>query len=180
VSKAKSPRAETLVARLRAGTVTVTRQDGLVTGIAFGPAGRAKSSAELARALQSVLRGGRVPAALRVDPTGLSEFTRKVLGRCAGIRPGQVMSYAELARAAGRPKAARAVGQVMARNPFPILIPCHRVVGAGRRLTGFGGGIAMKERLLADEGWKFEGRGDARRLKPKAKSQKPRVEGREA
>jgi methylated-DNA-[protein]-cysteine S-methyltransferase len=149
-----------------------------VTGVALGRKG-GRDDRGLAEDLQDVLRGGRIPASLRVDPTGLSEFTREVLGRCAGIRPGQVRTYAELARAAGRPKAARAVGQVMARNPFPVLIPCHRVVGVGRRLTGFGGGVAMKERLLAAEGWEFEGSGVTRRLKPRVKSRRPGANSRE-
>jgi methylated-DNA-[protein]-cysteine S-methyltransferase len=148
----------------------VDSRRGKVTGVTLGSKG-SRDDRSLAEDLGKVLRGGRIPASLRVDPTGLSEFTREVLGRCAGIRPGQVMTYTELARSAGRPKAARAVGQVMAKNPFPILIPCHRVVGAGYRLIGYGGGIAMKERLLAAEGWKFEGRGHARRLKPKVRRQ---------
>ncbi len=67
------------------------------------------------------------------------------------------MTYGELAQAVGRPKAARAVGQVLARNPFPLLIPCHRVVGTGHRLTGFRGGLAWKEYLLAHEGWRIAG-----------------------
>jgi len=87
-----------------------------------------------------------------------------VLGRCAGIRPGEVMSYAELAKAVGHPRAARAVGRVMAGNPFPLLIPCHRVVGSDYSLHGFGGGLGMKEWLLAQEGWQFEGKGGGRRL----------------
>jgi O-6-methylguanine DNA methyltransferase len=148
-----------------------------VTGVTLGRKG-GRDDRGLAEDLRNVLRGGRIPASLRVNPTGLSEFTRRVLGRCAGIRPGQVMTYAELARTAGKPKAARAVGQVMAKNPFPILVPCHRVVGAERRLTGFGGGVAMKERLLAAEGWQFEGSGVTRRLQPRVKNHRSRADER--
>ena len=101
---------------------------------------------------------------MHVDAAQLPEFTRKVLGRCAGIRSGQVMTYSELASAAGRPKAARAVGQVMANNPFALLIPCHRVVGSDYSLHGFGGGLDMKEWLLAQEGWQFVGKNRGRRL----------------
>jgi methylated-DNA-[protein]-cysteine S-methyltransferase len=123
----------------------------------------------LAKDLEGVLRGGRIPVRLHVDASRLTDFTKRVLGLCAGIRPGRVMTYAGLARAAGRPKAARAVGQAMARNPFALLIPCHRVVGSGLRLHGFGGGLPMKEWLLAREGWQFEGKGQARRLRAEVK-----------
>ena len=118
----------------------------------------------LARDLDGVLRGGRIPEHLHVDSSNLPAFTRKVLGRCAGIRPGQVMTYSELARAAGHPRSARAVGQVMANNPFALLIPCHRVVGSDFSLHGFGGGLDMKEWLLAQEGWRLKGRGRSCRL----------------
>ncbi|MBN2464386.1 MGMT family protein [candidate division WOR-3 bacterium] len=130
----------------------------------------------LAGDLERVLRGGRIPEYLHVDASGLPAFTRKVLGRCAGIRPGQVMTYLGLARAVGRPRAARAVGQVMAGNPFALLIPCHRVVGSDHSLHGFGGGLEMKEWLLAREGWEFEGRGRDRRLA--GRSQKAEVPAR--
>jgi methylated-DNA-[protein]-cysteine S-methyltransferase len=156
--------------RLGPDWVTVNAQRGKVTRVSLGSKG-AGDDRNLARDLESVLRGGRIPRLLHVDTTGLTDFTRKVLGRCAAIGPGQVMTYSELATSVGRPMAARAVGQVMANNQFPLLIPCHRVVGAGRRLTGFGGGVAMKERLLAHEGWKFEGKGRSRRLVER--SQKP-------
>jgi O-6-methylguanine DNA methyltransferase len=83
------------------------------------------------------------------------------------------MTYSERAGAVGRPKAARAVGQAMANNPFALVIPCHRVVGSDHSLHGFGGGLAMKEWLLAQEGWQFEGNGRSRRLKSEVKSQEP-------
>jgi methylated-DNA-[protein]-cysteine S-methyltransferase len=82
-----------------------------------------------------------------------------VLAECARIRPGAVITYSELAARAGRPGAARAVGQVMATNRFPLLIPCHRVVGAGLRLHGYGGGLGMKAWLLGAEGWQIAGSG---------------------
>lgn len=74
------------------------------------------------------------------------------------------MSYAEIARAVGRPNAALAVGQVMRRNRFPLFIPCHRVVCSDFRLGGFSGGLKMKEFLLEREGWRFVGTGRSRRL----------------
>jgi len=85
------------------------------------------------------------------------------------------MTYSELAAAVGCPKAARAVGQVMAGNPFALLIPCHRVVGSDHSLHGFGGGLNMKEWLLAQEGWQFEGKGRSRRLKSEVGGQEPKA-----
>lgn len=83
----------------------------------------------------------------------LTPFVRAVSVAAQRIPPGETRTYGELAREVGRPGAARAVGQAMARNPWPILIPCHRVVGAGGAIGGFsaGGGVRTKERLLALE-----------------------------
>jgi O-6-methylguanine DNA methyltransferase len=149
--------------RLGPHWVTVECRSGKVAGVTLGRKGT-RDDRELAKDLECVLDGGRIPAYLHVDTTGLYGFTRKVLGRCAGIRPGQVMTYSELARAVGSPKGERAAGQVMANNPFALLIPCHRVVGSDSTLYGFGGGLDMKEWLLAREGWQFEGKGKSRRL----------------
>jgi len=157
--------------------VTVESRGGKVAGVALGKKG-ARDDRGLAKDLKAVLDGDRVPEHLHVDATGLPGFTRKVLGRCAGIRPGQVMTYSELARAAGSPRGVRAAGQAMANNPFALLIPCHRVIGSDQSLHGFGGGLDMKEWLLAREGWQFEGEGKLRRLKSKAKSQKPTAKSR--
>jgi len=149
--------------RLGPHWVTVECQGGKVAGVTLGRKGT-RDDRKLAKDLECVLDGGRIPEYLHVDTTGIYGFPRKVLGRCAGIRTGQVMTYSELAWAAGSPRGERAVGQVMANNPFALLIPCHRVVGADSTLHGFGGGLAMKEWLLAREGWQFEGNGKARRL----------------
>jgi len=99
-----------------------------------------------------------------VDLGGLTTFTRKVLQGLRQVPPGQVISYGALAARAGSPKAARAVGAVMARNPVPIILPCHRVVARDGTLGGFSGGkredaLALKSRLLRYEGWTLpEGR----------------------
>jgi len=88
-----------------------------------------------------------------LDLSGFTRFQRAIVEHCRQIRIGETISYAELARRAGSPKAARAVGQVMATNRFPLVVPCHRVVGA----NGIGGfsardGVNMKRRLLELEG----------------------------
>jgi methylated-DNA-[protein]-cysteine S-methyltransferase len=83
----------------------------------------------------------------------LSDFQRAVVGHCRRIPPGQTLTYGQLAARVGRPRAARAVGRVMATNRFPLIVPCHRVVAAGGVLGGFSApqGLAMKKRLLAAE-----------------------------
>lgn len=84
----------------------------------------------------------------------MTRFQSSIVAACRAIPYGQVRTYGELAAAAGSPGAARAVGQVMAANRVPMLVPCHRVVGAGGRLGGFSApqGIVLKERMLAIEG----------------------------
>lgn len=103
------------------------------------------------RAVRAYLRTGR-PVDLPVDAPGLTAFQRRVLETLRElVGPGQTVSYGELAALAGKPGAARAVGGVMARNPLPIIYPCHRVVGASGP-GGFGPGLGHKRRLLALEG----------------------------
>jgi O-6-methylguanine DNA methyltransferase len=123
-----------------------------------------RSDPELKRLVERVWREGLKGLNLKFDFSGLSEFARRVLGLCAGIRFGAVQSYGELAVAAGKPGGARAVGQVMAHNPFCIFFPCHRVVGSDGRLGGFAGGSRMKKRLLELEGWQVQGSGFNARL----------------
>lgn len=85
-----------------------------------------------------------------LDWSNIPPFHRKVLEQCAQIPAGQTLTYSELAARAGSRRAARAVGSAMARNRWPLIIPCHRVVGADGRLTGYSGtgGIETKRRLL--------------------------------
>jgi methylated-DNA-[protein]-cysteine S-methyltransferase len=85
-----------------------------------------------------------------VDLEHLSPFGRRVVRHCRRIPFGRTLTYGQLAARAGSPGAARAVGQVMAANRYPLIVPCHRVIGASGRLGGFSApqGIAMKQRLL--------------------------------
>lgn len=89
-----------------------------------------------------------------VDLAGTTPFFREVYERTREIPPGQMRTYGEVAKAAGQPGAAQEVGQAMARNPVPIIVPCHRVSAAGGKLGGFSapGGPATKAKLLALEG----------------------------
>jgi methylated-DNA-[protein]-cysteine S-methyltransferase len=79
-------------------------------------------------------------------------FQRQVWDALAAIPWGELRSYADIARAIDRPTAVRAVGAANGRNPLPIVVPCHRVVGSNGSLTGFAGGLGIKRRLLELEG----------------------------
>jgi methylated-DNA-[protein]-cysteine S-methyltransferase len=103
-------------------------------------------------AMRALVAGRPLDAALPIDWAGITPFRKQVLEECASIPVGETRSYAWLAEQAGRPRAARAAGRVMATNPWPLLIPCHRVVGSDGSLHGYGGGLAMKEALLRAEG----------------------------
>lgn len=92
---------------------------------------------------------------LPCDPGG-TPFQREVWHALRTIGPGHTASYGDVARAIGRPDAVRAVGLASGANPIPIVIPCHRVVGADGTLVGYGGGLATKEWLLAHEGARLQ------------------------
>ena len=87
---------------------------------------------------------------LPLAPAG-TEFQRKVWQRLCDIPYGETISYGDLASRIGNPKASRAVGLANGSNPIPIVIPCHRVIGSNGKLTGYGGGLPIKEKLLALE-----------------------------
>ncbi len=91
---------------------------------------------------------------IALDLDGAAPFARKVYEAARQIPPGQTMTYGELAKAAGRPGAARAVGQALGKNPVAVIIPCHRVLAAGGKPGGFSahGGRTTKARMLAAEG----------------------------
>ena len=111
------------------------------------------------RQLQEYFRGERSMFEVEPDPDSPSEFDRKVWNVLRQVRPGSTVTYGELARKAGYPGAARAVGGAMRRNPIPIVVPCHRVIGQGGSITGFGLGLWRKRWLLDHEGaWPIRSR----------------------
>jgi methylated-DNA-[protein]-cysteine S-methyltransferase len=100
-----------------------------------------------------------------LDMDGVPEFHRRVYEAARAIPPGKTLSYGDIAKRVGAPGAARAVGQALGRNPFPIVVPCHRVLAAGGKIGGFSaqGGVATKRRMLAIEGARLDGGNAARR-----------------
>jgi len=113
---------------------------------------------EVAHAIEGItalLRGEPIDLLdVVLDMDGVPEFHRRVYERTRQILPGETRTYGELATALGEPGAARAVGQALGRNPFPIVVPCHRVLAAGGKSGGFSapGGVTTKMRLLEIEG----------------------------
>jgi methylated-DNA-[protein]-cysteine S-methyltransferase len=102
------------------------------------------------RQLRAYFAGKLEQFDLPLTPNG-TEFQRTVWNALCDIPYGVTISYGELARRIGNPKASRAVGLANGSNPIPIIIPCHRVIGSNGKLTGYGGGLHIKEKLLALE-----------------------------
>ncbi|NOY98192.1 MAG: methylated-DNA--[protein]-cysteine S-methyltransferase [Chloroflexi bacterium] len=113
-----------------------------------------KRTAYAASQLREYLAGERRQFTIPIDWSLLRPFQREALLATFAIPYGQTSTYGELAARIGRPRAARAVGRAEATNPMPLVIPCHRVIGADGKLTGYGGGegLATKKWLLKMEG----------------------------
>lgn len=111
--------------------------------------------------IAALLRGEKKSLrAIPLDMSGVPPFNARVYATTRAIPPGVTRTYSEIARAIGAPDGARAVGQALGRNPFPIVAPCHRVVGVDGKLVGFSatGGVATKLKMLKIEGWKADQR----------------------
>jgi len=104
------------------------------------------------RQLDEYFEGRRKSFDLTLDLSQVADFHRRVLAELARVPYGDLTTYGALAQRAGAPKAARAVGTAMNRNPLPIVLPCHRVVGSTGKLVGYAGGLERKESLLRLEG----------------------------
>lgn len=161
-----------VVFRTRLGWMAILGADEMLKQLTFGHGSAERAMAHLDPALlcgarqghwnpQLVERLGAYAAGARddfldvkVDFRACAFFQRRVLECCRRIRWGHTVTYADLAAQAGFPGAARAVGRSMASNRVPLVIPCHRVIGADGSLRGFSasGGVHMKRRLLALEG----------------------------
>jgi len=107
---------------------------------------------DVRRALDRYFAGRRLDFSVVVDLNELPRFQRLVLGATARIPAGRVATYTQVAAQAGSPRASRAAGNALHNNPVAIIVPCHRVLRADGSLGGYGGGLPIKEWLLAHEG----------------------------
>jgi len=112
----------------------------------------AAKTADVVHQLRTYFAGERRTFDVRVDLSHVTPFQRRVLMAAAGVPAGKVVSYGEIARRIGQPRGSRAVGQALGSNPIPIVIPCHRIIAAGGKIGGYGGGLARKRKLLRLEG----------------------------
>ena len=119
---------------------------------AFAHAPEHPTLSAAAQHLQAYFAGKHTPFALPLDLSGGTDFQQSVWRGLLGIPVGQTSSYAALARTLGRPRAMRAVGAAVGRNPLSIVVPCHRVLGSDGTLTGYAGGLDRKKALLVLEG----------------------------
>lgn len=139
------------------GPVWLAGRNGVVEHIVLGAISRKKGETFLAgycqnnnflpslqQALIDYFEGKQVKFNCRIDVSWASDFDQQVLRCCTKIPTGKTWSYQELARQAGHPSAARAVGGVMARNRIPVLIPCHRVIRSDGSLGGYSAGTGLK------------------------------------
>jgi len=150
----ESPIGELLAAATDRGLARISfSSDGMEETLAHAYGARVLRAPldDLRRELDEYFTGRRetfdLPLDLRVAP-----FHAQVLDELARVPYGRTETYGGLARRVGRPRAARAIGTVMHSNPIPIVLPCHRIVGANGALTGYGGGLHVKRHLLELEG----------------------------
>ncbi|MFT4106134.1 MAG: methylated-DNA--[protein]-cysteine S-methyltransferase [Lacrimispora sp.] len=136
------------------GTLTIVCSEEELLAVDFGasePLDGVRRHTELTERtvgqLKEYFLGKRQEFDLPLKPAG-TEFQRKVWEALRAIPYGQTRTYGEIAASIGNPKACRAVGMANNRNPIPIIIPCHRVIGAGGSLVGYGGGLDKKVKLL--------------------------------
>ena len=118
----------------------------------FRPAPGPRRVRRAVKQLREYFAGRRRRFDMPVDLAGQTPFQRQVLEAAARVPAGAVASYADIARAIGRPRATRAVGAALGQNPVPIVVPCHRIIGSDGGLHGYGGGLDVKEKLLRLEG----------------------------
>jgi methylated-DNA-[protein]-cysteine S-methyltransferase len=139
------------------GDVTIIANDKALTGLLFGaidPAGAINEENSVLYdaiiELNQYCYGQRKAFDLKLDPEG-SDFEKKVWAYVQTIPYGKVVTYEDVAKGIGEPNGERAVGMALNRNPIPLFIPCHRVVGKNNALVGYIGGLDLKKKLLAME-----------------------------
>jgi len=110
------------------------------------------SLSELRRKLDEYFSGERHNIDIPLDLNSMTPFGRKVLTSLSKVGYGETLSYGDLAMLSGSPRASRAVGTVMSKNPLPIVIPCHRVISASGKIGGYTGGLHKKRLLMTIEG----------------------------
>lgn len=122
-------------------------------GLESPPSPEIEQAVESIRALLNGCRGGADLSSVQLDMAAIEPFERRVYEVARTIPTGETLTYGQIATRLGDPLLARDVGQALGRNPFPIVVPCHRVLAAGGKLGGFSapGGVATKQRLLAIE-----------------------------
>ena len=146
------------------GELRLAAEDGFLTELRFGdPADNPPDSTvepvldEAERQLAEYFRGERKAFDIPLKPKG-TPFQLADWEALKEIPYGETVTYGDIARRIGRPKAFRAVGSVNHNNPISIIVPCHRVIGAGGKLTGYGGGLDVKQKLLElEQKWKDNG-----------------------
>ncbi len=143
------------VRRLQLPEADQVRTRARLLGSVAAPEAPPSAAARLVMEGVSALLAGQAPdlSAVDLDMTGVSPFEQRVYGALREVGPGDTVTYGELARRIGAPRAAQAVGRAMGRNPFAPVVPCHRVLGADGRAGGFSGGagVSTKMRLLQME-----------------------------
>ena len=150
--------------------LSIARQNNTLLAISFSPfknqylptllaktsvSFSGKNAEALEKQLDAYFSGKIVEFSAQMELHG-TEFQRAVWQACAKIPHGETRTYGELAKAIGNPKAVRAVGLALGQNPIPIIIPCHRVIGKNGKLTGFAGGLDVKQALLKLEKQEFK------------------------
>lgn len=138
------------------GPLTLSGTETALTGLAFSDVREAGDHPspvleQAAEELAAYFAGARREFTVPLAPAG-SSFQKKVWGALRDVPYGTTASYKEIAQRIGKPGAAIAVGQANSRNPIPVIIPCHRVIGAGGKLVGYTGGLHIKTALLGLEG----------------------------
>jgi methylated-DNA-[protein]-cysteine S-methyltransferase len=137
-----------LVVESPIGPLGVSFDGETVVGVRFAASGPAGGTGPAVDQLRAYFAGELTEFALPVEMRGGSDFERSVWAEIARIPYGEMVTYGDIATSLGDVGLSRAVGTACNHNPVPVIVPCHRVVGAGGKMVGFGGGLERKRKLL--------------------------------